>query len=105
MKFIGNDSSLWLVDFGGSEEILVRGECLVRRVAEERVDVQRFVFLGLNRKGSRAVATTKDLGLTWTEHVSSRSALQEPVCMASLISVKAKDNILDKDILTLMVVL
>ena len=52
-----------------------------------------------NRKGSRAVATTKDLGLTWTEHVSSRSALQEPVCMASLISVKAKDNILDKDIL------
>ena len=44
----------WLVDLGGSEEILVRGECLVRRVAEERVDVQRFVFLGLNRKGSRA---------------------------------------------------
>lgn len=52
-----------------------------------------------NRKGSRAVAMTKDLGQTWMEHVSSRSALQEPVCMASLISVKAKDNILDKDIL------
>lgn len=52
-----------------------------------------------NRKGSRAVATTKDLGKTWTEHVSSRKALREPVCMASLISVKAKDNILGKDIL------
>ena len=52
-----------------------------------------------NRKGSRAVAMTKDLGQTWMEHVSSRSALQESVCMASLISVKAKDNILDKDIL------
>ena len=52
-----------------------------------------------NRGGSRAVATTKDLGKTWTEHPSSRKALQEPVCMASLISVKAKDNVLNKDIL------
>lgn len=52
-----------------------------------------------NRKGSRAVSITKDLGQTWTEHVSSRSALQEPVCMASLISVGAKDNILGKDLL------
>lgn len=52
-----------------------------------------------NRGGSRAVAITKDLGETWTEHPSSRKALQEPVCMASLISVKAKDNALKKDIL------
>ena len=37
-----------------------------------------------NRGGSRAVATTKDLGKTWTEHPSSRSALQESVCMAKL---------------------
>ena len=50
-----------------------------------------------NRGGSRAVATTKDLGKTWTEHPSSRSALQEPVCMASLIKVNAKDNITGKD--------
>lgn len=42
---------------------------------------------------------TKDLGKTWTEHESSRKALQESVCMASLISVKAKDNVLNKDIL------
>lgn len=52
-----------------------------------------------NRGGSRAVAITKDLGRTWTEHESSRKALQEPVCMASLISVKAKDNVLNKDML------
>lgn len=52
-----------------------------------------------NRGGSRAVSITKDLGRTWTEHVSSRSALQESVCMASLISVKASDNSLGKDIL------
>ena len=52
-----------------------------------------------NRGGSRAIAITKDLGETWTEHPSSRQALQEPVCMASLIHVDAKDNILNKDIL------
>ena len=52
-----------------------------------------------NRGGSRAIYTTKDLGQTWTEHPSSRSALQEPVCMASLISVKAEDNVLGKDLL------
>ena len=52
-----------------------------------------------NRGGSRAVAITKDLGKTWTEHESSRKALPESVCMASLISVKAKDNVLSKDLL------
>ena len=52
-----------------------------------------------NRGGSRAVATTKDLGRTWTEHPSSRSALQESVCMASLIKVNAADNVTGKDLL------
>lgn len=52
-----------------------------------------------NRGGSRAVSITKDLGETWTEHPSSRKALQESICMASLIHVDAKDNILNKDIL------
>lgn len=32
----------------------------------------------------RAVAVTRDLGRTWTEHPSSRKALIEPACMASL---------------------
>lgn len=52
-----------------------------------------------NRGGSRAVATTKDLGKTWAEHPSSRSALPEPVCMASLIKVNAEDNITGKKLL------
>lgn len=52
-----------------------------------------------NRGGSRAVYTTTDLGKTWKEHESSRTALIEPICMASLISVKAKDNALGKDLL------
>ena len=51
------------------------------------------------RGGSRAVYTTTDFGQTWKEHESSRTALIEPVCMASLISVKAKDNVLGKDLL------
>ena len=52
-----------------------------------------------NRGGSRAVAITKDLGKTWTERPSSRKALQEPVCMASLLKVEAKDNITGKPLL------
>ncbi len=52
-----------------------------------------------NRGGNRAVSVTKDLGKNWTEHPSSRSVLQEPVCMASLLHVKAEDNILGRDIL------
>lgn len=34
----------------------------------------------------RAVYVTNDFGKTWTKHPSSNSALQEPNCMASLIS-------------------
>ena len=52
-----------------------------------------------DRGGSRSVAITKDLGVTWEEHPSSRSALREPVCMASLIKVDANKNSLKKDIL------
>lgn len=52
-----------------------------------------------NRGGSRAVAITKDLGKTWTEHPSSRHTLQEPVCMASLIKVDAEDNVTGKKLL------
>lgn len=52
-----------------------------------------------NRGRARAVMTTKDLGRTWTEHVSHRTALREPVCMASLLSVPAEKNVFGKDLL------
>lgn len=52
-----------------------------------------------NRGGSRAVSITRDLGRTWTEHPSNRSALPEPICMASLLQIDAKDNVLGKDLL------
>lgn len=38
-----------------------------------------------NRGHFRSVATTDDLGKTWTEHISSYHSLPDPVCMASLI--------------------
>lgn len=52
-----------------------------------------------NRGRARSVATTTDFGRTWTEHPSSRKALREPVCMASLIAVKADENVLGRHIL------
>ena len=51
-----------------------------------------------NLKTGRIVYTTMDLGKTWREHPSS-GKLVEPVCMASLISVPACDNVLGKDLL------
>lgn len=40
---------------------------------------------GLTVKGNgRAIAVTYDMGKTWKEHATSRNALPEPVCMASL---------------------
>ena len=49
-----------------------------------------------NRGGSRSIYTTLDMGQSWKEHPTSRSALQEPVCMASLIvhRYKGKDYLL-----------
>ena len=41
-----------------------------------------------NRGGSRTIGITKDLGKTWTLHPTDRKALQEPVCMASLLRVQ-----------------
>ncbi len=45
-----------------------------------------------NRRGSRSVYVTRDLGRTWTVHATSRKALPEPVCMASLIRFGSFDD-------------
>ena len=52
-----------------------------------------------NRGQWRAVMTTSDLGKTWKEHSTNRKALVEPVCMASLIKTKARDNATGTDLL------
>jgi sialidase-1 len=38
-----------------------------------------------NRGGTRSIFTTSDLGTSWDEHPTSRSAIPDPVCMASLL--------------------
>lgn len=45
-----------------------------------------------NRGGSRTIAVSKDLGKTWQLHATDRSALIEPVCMASLLRWKHPDH-------------
>jgi sialidase-1 len=47
-----------------------------------------------NRGAFRSVATTSDMGDTWTEHPSSYNALPDPVCQASII--KATVNVKGK---------
>lgn len=47
-----------------------------------------------NRGSYRSIATTSDLGQTWTEHRTSYHALPDPVCMGSLL--KAKVNAQNK---------
>lgn len=44
-----------------------------------------------NRRGSRSIYTTNDLGKTWTQHATSRHGLIEPTCMASLLRVDHKE--------------
>ncbi len=52
-----------------------------------------------NRGGFRSVATTTNMGATWTEHPTSYNALPDPVCMASLIKAKVNVNGTLKDVL------
>lgn len=43
-----------------------------------------------DRGGFRSIAVTSDMGKTWVEHSSSRSALPESTCMGSIITLKTK---------------
>lgn len=52
-----------------------------------------------NRGGFRSVATTTDLGTTWTEHATSYNTLADPVCMASLLKAKVNSKGTMKDVL------
>ena len=45
-----------------------------------------------DRRGSRSVYVTSDLGASWQVHPTSRKALPEPVCMASILSHKIPDG-------------
>lgn len=52
-----------------------------------------------NRGSYRSVATTSNMGASWTEHATSYNALQDPVCMGSLIKAKVKVKGVLKEVL------
>lgn len=52
-----------------------------------------------NRGSYRSVATTTNLGATWTEHSTSYNALQDPVCMGSFIKASVKVKGVLKEVL------
>ncbi|HRI19516.1 MAG TPA: exo-alpha-sialidase [Panacibacter sp.] len=52
-----------------------------------------------NRGSFRSVATTSNMGASWTEHSTSYNTLPDPVCMGSLIKAKVNVNGSLKDVL------
>lgn len=52
-----------------------------------------------NRGSFRSVATTTNLGQSWTEHPTSYGALPDPVCMAGFIKATVKVKGQPKEVL------
>ena len=52
-----------------------------------------------NRGSYRSVATTTNMGASWTEHATSYNALQDPVCMGSIIKANVKIKGVMKEVL------
>ena len=52
-----------------------------------------------NRGAFRSVAITNDMGKSWTEHITSYSALPDPVCMGSIIKARVNVKGQMKDVL------
>lgn len=52
-----------------------------------------------NRGSYRSVATTTDMGTSWTEHPTSYNALPDPVCMASIIKARVAVKGVMRDVL------
>ena len=59
-------------------------ECAVVQLSDGSLMLNMRYRSKKRENNGRAVAVTKDLGETWAEHPTSRNALNEPVCMASL---------------------
>ena len=52
-----------------------------------------------NRGRYRSIATTTDMGSTWLEHITSTTALPDPVCMAGFTKARVKVKEQSKDVL------
>lgn len=77
---------LWSKDHGGTWGIGtgVKSDTTEAQVAE-LADGAIMINCRDDRGGARSVAVTRDLGRSWQLHPTDRQALQEPVCMASLL--------------------
>lgn len=64
-------------------------ECMAVELSDGSVmlNCRSTVNRGLKEGNGRIVGTTQDLGKTWTEHPTSRNALIEPTCQASILRV------------------
>ncbi|HMR19636.1 MAG TPA: sialidase family protein, partial [Sphingobacterium sp.] len=63
-------------------------ECMAVELEDGRIMLNMRSNYNSTHKGDdngRAIATTTDLGETWTEHPTSHHALIEPTCMASIL--------------------
>jgi sialidase-1 len=59
-------------------------ECAVVQLSDGSLMLNMRYRSKKGETNGRAVAVSKDLGETWSEHPTSRNTLNEPVCMASL---------------------
>ncbi len=59
-------------------------ECAVAQLSDGSLMLNMRYRTKKGEQNGRAVAVSKDLGDTWSEHPTSRNTLNEPVCMASL---------------------
>lgn len=89
-KRMPHSSIIYSNDHGRNWQGLIRGPKSNTTESQVVETVPGTLMLNMrdNRGSFRSVATTADLGRTWTEHSSSFSALPDPVCMGSLIKTK-----------------
>ncbi len=83
---------------GGTGAHKMTCECQVVELNDDSLMLNMRNFNGQ----PRSVATTTDLGKTWTEHATSNKALVEPVCQASLIKVKSTKDGDESNLLAFM---
>ena len=77
-------------------------ECAVVQLSDGAIMLNMRDNRNRNNEGpdnGRAVAVTTDMGMTWTEHPTSHSALIEPVCMGSLFKHVFNENGRQKSVL------
>lgn len=97
---------IWSKDRGetwtvGTPAYYNTNECQVAELSDHSLmlNMRERSNRGRTEGNGRAVAVTTDLGETWTEHPTSRRALVEPACQASLLRHDYEENGVKKHVL------